>query len=46
MQSHKPQATDSLKSNGQARRTAPACLPPATADLVNRLLAARCGSGR
>ncbi len=42
--SNKPQATNAAKSNQQPRRTYPARLPQATAELVNRLLAARCGT--
>jgi hypothetical protein len=37
-------AANAARSNQQPRRTQPVRLPQATADLVNRLLAARCGS--
>ena len=42
--SSKPQAANAAKANQQARRAQPARLPQATAELVNRLLAARCGT--
>jgi hypothetical protein len=35
-----------VKPNQQPRRTQPARLPQPTAELVNRLLAIRCGTGR
>jgi hypothetical protein len=37
---------DAAKTSQQPRRMQPVRLPQGTADLVNRLLAARCGAGR
>jgi hypothetical protein len=42
--SNKPQAASPAKTSQQPRRAQPARLPEATAELVNRLLAARCGA--
>ena len=39
-----PQASNAAKIIHQPRRAQPARLPQATAELVNRLLAARCGT--
>jgi hypothetical protein len=39
-------ATDAAKLNQHPKRTQPVRLPQGTADLVNRLLAARCGASR
>jgi hypothetical protein len=48
MDSHnrKPAAAESARTSSQARHTQPVRLPVATAELVNRLLAARCGASR
>jgi hypothetical protein len=40
----KPQAANMTKASQPSRRPQPARLPQATAELVNRLLAARCGA--
>jgi hypothetical protein len=42
--SNKPQAAGAAKVSQQPRRLQPVRLPQATAELVNRLLAARCGA--
>ena len=46
MRNDKLQAEDTAKASRQPRRMQPVRLPQATADLVNRLLAARCGTSR
>ncbi len=42
--SNKPQAANTAKTSRPLKRAQPARLPQATAELVNRLIAARCGS--
>lgn len=44
MNSNKTQAADAARINQPSRRAQPVRLPQATAELVDRMLAARCGT--
>ena len=45
MPNAKPLPADHVRSSRHPGRAQPARLPQTTADLVNRMLAARCGAG-